>query len=573
MYCKNLSVLLILIIPIILFAQDDWAEHTIDEDFYGAFFVYAIDLDGDNDVDVLGSAYSDNDITWWENEGGIFPNFTEHTIADNFEGAISVYAVDLDGDDDVDVLGSAYSADDITWWENDGTNPPTFTEHTLISNFDGASSVYAIDIDDDNDVDVLATARVAGDITWFENDGGNPPSFTEHIIANTFGGAYSVYAIDIDGDDDIDVLGAARDADDITWFENDGGNPPSFTEHTIAGGFDAAYSVYAIDLDGDSDVDVLGAAHAADDIAWWENDGSSPPNFTKHTVDDNFDGASSVYAIDLDDDSDVDILGAADAANDVSWWENDGISPPQFTRHTITDNFTGVSCIYAIDLNNDGNVDILGAGFSVQTIAWWERAIHDVGPISIDIPALLPVDTTFYPKVTVKNFGNDIENFAVTCKINPGGYSRTRIVDSLVLGDSVQVTFQSEFTFEYDTHTVTVCTGLAEDVNFENDTLEKIIVTYTGIAEANPDKPLSFSFGLKNNPAKNKAIFNLTLPEPASISLQIYDASGRLVDELKTHKSAGNYEIPWTPKETAGVYFYRFESPIRTEFGKLILIK
>ena len=29
--------------------------------------------------------------------------------------------------------------------------------------------------------------------------------------------------------------------------------------------------VYATDVDNDGDVDVLGAASGADDIAWWEN--------------------------------------------------------------------------------------------------------------------------------------------------------------------------------------------------------------------------------------------------------------------------------------------------------------
>ncbi|NQT35760.1 VCBS repeat-containing protein, partial [bacterium] len=31
--------------------------------------------------------------------------FTEHTIADNFDGAYHVFAIDLDGDGDMDVLG------------------------------------------------------------------------------------------------------------------------------------------------------------------------------------------------------------------------------------------------------------------------------------------------------------------------------------------------------------------------------------------------------------------------------------------------------------------------------------
>ncbi|NQU05052.1 MAG: hypothetical protein HQ568_03090, partial [Calditrichaeota bacterium] len=45
--------------------------------------------------------------------------FTEHTIAGNFDRAVSVYAEDIDGDGDMDVLGASPSAGDITWWESD----------------------------------------------------------------------------------------------------------------------------------------------------------------------------------------------------------------------------------------------------------------------------------------------------------------------------------------------------------------------------------------------------------------------------------------------------------------------
>ncbi len=56
-------------------------------------------------------------------------------------------------------------------------------------------------------------------------------TWVEHTIAGSFMGAYSVYATDVDDDGDIDVLGAARNDDDITWWENDGSE--SFTERTI----------------------------------------------------------------------------------------------------------------------------------------------------------------------------------------------------------------------------------------------------------------------------------------------------------------------------------------------------
>jgi hypothetical protein len=241
-------------------------EHTIDGSFDCAKSVYACDVDGDGDVDVLGTGSFPHDtITWWENDGS--ESFTEHTIDGSFNGANSVYACDVDGDGDVDVLGAAYIDDEIAWWENDGSE--SFTKHTIAGSFNGAYDVYACDVDGDGDVDVLGAAYIDDDITWWENDGSE--SFTKHTIAGSFNGAYDVYACDVDGDGDVDVLGAARDADEIAWWENDGSE--SFTEHTIAGSFNYAESVYACDVDGDGDVDVLGAAKDADDITWWENSG------------------------------------------------------------------------------------------------------------------------------------------------------------------------------------------------------------------------------------------------------------------------------------------------------------
>ena len=42
--------------------------------------------------------------------------WTEHNSAPNFDGARSVFAIDLDDDGDTDILGAASVADDITWW-------------------------------------------------------------------------------------------------------------------------------------------------------------------------------------------------------------------------------------------------------------------------------------------------------------------------------------------------------------------------------------------------------------------------------------------------------------------------
>ena len=58
---------------------------------------------------------------------------------------------------------------------------------------------------------------------------------------------------------------------------------PSFSEHVVAGSYNGAADVFATDLDGDGDMDILGAANNANDITWWDNDGSE--SFTKRTID------------------------------------------------------------------------------------------------------------------------------------------------------------------------------------------------------------------------------------------------------------------------------------------------
>ena len=61
-----------------------------------------------------------------------------------------------------------------------------------------ARSVYAIDIDGDGDIDVLSASTIDNKIAWYENDGSE--NFTEQIISTLSYGANSVYSIDLDKD-------------------------------------------------------------------------------------------------------------------------------------------------------------------------------------------------------------------------------------------------------------------------------------------------------------------------------------------------------------------------------------
>ena len=67
---------------------------------------------------MLTASYWDDRIAWYENDGN--ENFFSHPISIRANGATSVYAIDLDGDGNIDVLSASSIDDKIAWYENLG---------------------------------------------------------------------------------------------------------------------------------------------------------------------------------------------------------------------------------------------------------------------------------------------------------------------------------------------------------------------------------------------------------------------------------------------------------------------
>ncbi|MEL6561003.1 MAG: FG-GAP-like repeat-containing protein [Bacteroidota bacterium] len=320
--------------------------------------VFAADIDGDGDMDVLSASTSDDRIAWYENNGS--QSFTQNTISTDADGASSVYAADIDGDGDMDVLSASGTDDKIAWYENNGSE--SFTEQSISTATNSPNAIFAIDVDSDGDMDILSASRSDNRIAWFENDGSE--SFTFNTISTSASDAKSVYAIDVDGDGDIDVLSASTNDDKIAWYENNGSEV--FTERTISTSADAANGVFAIDVDGDGDIDVLSSSEGDNKIAWYENDGSE--SFTTRTISTSINGAFAVSATDIDGDGDIDVLAGAFGTS-TTLLENDGTQ--SFTASAVG---SSSLALFPADLDTDGDMDVVTATqqLSVQ-IEWYEQ--------------------------------------------------------------------------------------------------------------------------------------------------------------------------------------------------------
>ena len=300
--------------------------------------------------------------------------FIEHTIDYNTRGTGGIHTCDIDGDGDIDVLGAGLEDNRIFYWRNSGTDPTSWTRYTIGSNVGSAHSVYAADIDLDGTLDVIGAAYTGTPgIAWWRNDGGNPIDWRKYTVAYDFINAHEIYAHDLDRDGDIDILGASSDLNTISWWRNDRGDPLIWTEQTISDDVTLAKSVHVGDFDNDGDWDIVGAAITAHDVIWWRNDGGDPIQWTEFLIDSYFLGAHRVQAIDLDKDGDDDILGAGYLGNQVAWWRNDGGDPVEWTRQNIGTGLVNACVASAGDIDGDNDYDVVVTAQGINEISWFEN--------------------------------------------------------------------------------------------------------------------------------------------------------------------------------------------------------
>ncbi len=368
-------------------------EHIITTDALFATSVYAAYINGDGFIDVLSSSDGDNTIAWYENTDGL-GNFVEHIITNTALRAFSVHAEDINGDGFMDVLSASWDDNTIAWYENVNGDGSVWIENIIVSDLFQARVVYAADINGNGDMDVLCGSWGSELLIWYENVNGNGSAWIENIIVSGLGVIPSVYAADFNGDGFIDVLSAFIAAiPTIAWYENDGNG--IFTEHPIAQGAEVAGLAYvhAADINGDGFIDVLFASEN-DKIAWYENTDGQGSFGPQQIISTTADRPVGLYATDMDGDGNVDVLSASINDNKILLYKNTAGQGNSWVEELITQNAQFAVDVYAanININVNGSIDALSASVLDNKIAWYDRLL------SVNENTL--VDFSVYPNPT-----------------------------------------------------------------------------------------------------------------------------------------------------------------------------
>ncbi|MCP4422281.1 MAG: VCBS repeat-containing protein, partial [Chloroflexi bacterium] len=192
------------------------AQQIIDANSTDARSVHAADLDGDGDPDVVAASRGNSRIVWYENLNGkgVFgsANEIETTL---WSDPYSVITADLDNDDDLDVLAALGGPDEVVWYENKLNVNGTFGTSQLINTPASAGAIFITvgNMDDDNDIDVLVAHQgdsendwVGSKVVWYENRIDESLGWVSHLVDGSVVRAQSVFAADVDGDTDLDFL-------------------------------------------------------------------------------------------------------------------------------------------------------------------------------------------------------------------------------------------------------------------------------------------------------------------------------------------------------------------------------
>ena len=356
-----------------------WTSQAITTTAAGARAVFAADLDRDSDLDVLVGSFGDDTVAWYENTAGDASVWAPRLITTAAAGAFAVYAADVDGDGDPDVLAASVNDDAVTWYENTAGDATAWTAHPISATADEARSVFATDVDGDGDLDVLSASSADDTVAWHENTAGDGSAWASHTISTTSDGARSVTAADVDGDGDPDVLAASFEDDTVAWFENTAGDGSLWAPHTITTSADGARTVFAGDVDGDGHVDALVASFEDDTVAWFKNEAGDGTLWAPQTFSTAADGAEAVFAADVDGDGDLDALSAALRNDTIAWYRNEGSGRRGVfrSREVLVETTDGPRAVHTSDVDGDGDLDVLLADSEASRLSWFENAAGD----------------------------------------------------------------------------------------------------------------------------------------------------------------------------------------------------
>ncbi len=298
--------------------------------------IYDVNKDGFLDLVVTDESGNHEHAWIYFNPDGC-GNFSQNTrvvAASDIESIDEIDEGDADGDGDIDLFTVGHSDynEDVVLLINNG-NSQSWSKCVICMNLNGscdspegtgeAEGISVGDLDNDGDLDMAVTYLNNGSVYYFERlpnnansgfgcnniDNKNHRYNRYQIYAGGTGRGWDTWIADINNDGKNDIVATTQN--EVMYFKNKGGNPPTFQRVTIENNPNANfYALWVKDINNDGDLDVI-VTDRAGRVKIYRNDvdGNFPSNWWITL--DNVNNPMGVVVADLEPDGDQDIFVAS----------------------------------------------------------------------------------------------------------------------------------------------------------------------------------------------------------------------------------------------------------------------
>ncbi len=301
--------------------------------------------------------------------------FKKITLTTDFL-AEGVAVADVNKDGKMDVLAGTVWFEAPEWkrHEIDGNKVYKTTEYS------NTFLDYTMDVNHDGWMDLIRIPTPGAEATWYENPKNAPGLWKEHVLYHSVGNE-SPGMYDIDNNGMKDLLCNDSKNKKMIWVSPPASkNDTSWTAHIISKDSVRGTHMYTHGL-GFGDMNRDGRTDVVMREGWWE----APVNRKQedwifHPADLG-DECSQMYIMDLDGDGDMDVISASAHRYGIWWHEQvkDGDST-RWIQHEIYNKFSQTHGMALVDINGDGHPDL------VTGKRYYAHNGHDVGA---EEPAML----------------------------------------------------------------------------------------------------------------------------------------------------------------------------------------